>query len=224
MSMDFGNSQRKFACFVCGSVFIEYSDMKNHIIESHEEGREYVKCPLTHCGCPVRTLRDHFASRHPSMPIPKNCQLRASVWYDHSGRNKKKKFSFAEGNFVSEKNGGRSMHYRSGWELKVYELLEEMGEVLSYQVEPFKITYYFKGKPRTYIPDIMVNFADGSKCIYEIKPANQVSLPQIQAKKNAADYCIARGMTYRMITEGVIDKMKQDVKNRKLNNGSSENS
>lgn len=216
--MDFGNSsQRKFQCFICGTLHDDYPQMKEHIMKDHEEGREWIRCPLAHCSCPVRDMRVHFKAKHPSMTIPKNCQLRASIWYDQTGKSRKKKFSFAEGNYVSKKNGGESMHYRSGWELQIYKLLEEMGEINSYRVEPFSITYYFNGKARTYIPDLLINFVDGRQELWECKPANQLGVPQIKAKKAAAEeYCLARGLVYKMITEGVIDRMKQDVKNRKL--------
>ncbi len=217
--MDFGNSyQRKYQCFVCGQIFNEYNDMKNHIVTTHEQGREWIKCPITYCGCPVRDLRVHFKNQHPNIPIPKNCQLRSSVWYDQTNTGRKKKISFAEGNFISKKNGGASMHYRSGWELKVYKILEEMHEVMNYRVEPFSIPYFFEGKERNYIPDLLVNFVDGTRKLFEIKPRNQLGVEQIKAKKLAAEqYCLARGISYEMITEITIEKLTREVNNRKFN-------
>lgn len=210
--IDFENSTRKYQCFVCGQLFDTHPEFSEHLIEEHEEGREWVRCPLTHCQCPVRDLRAHFEAKHPSMPIPKNCQLRASVWYDQLGKSRKKKFSFAEGNFISEKNGGKSMHYRSGWELEIYKILEQMGTVHSYQVEPFKIDYFFRGKARTYIPDLLIHYVDNTQELWECKPRNQLRVPQVKAKKAAAEeFCTIRGISYKMITETEIKKMKKDI-------------
>lgn len=213
--MDFGDSGRKYSCFVCGQVYQTYPEMRDHVMTQHEEGREWVRCPLAHCDCPVRDLRVHYDAKHRGLPLPKNCQLRATVWYDQRGGKRKKKVAFAEGHFVSAKNGGKAMHYRSGWELKVYQLLEQLGEVHSYQVEPLSITYYFNGKQKTYIPDLLVRFTDGRCELWEIKPANQTGVPQIKAKKAAAeDFCQTRGIVYKMITEGVIDRLAQNVKDQ----------
>ena len=54
------NGLRKYTCFCCGQVLHTFDEYKTHIIESHEEGREYVLCPLPRCGCPVRCVRTHF--------------------------------------------------------------------------------------------------------------------------------------------------------------------
>lgn len=206
---------RKYQCFVCGELFETFDLFKSHIYDNHDQGREWIKCPVQYCQCPCRDLRVHFKTKHPSLSIPKNCQIRAQVWFDHA--KKKKKISFAEGYFVSKKNGGKSMHYRSGYELKVYKILESLAEVFQYFVEPCKIEYFFKGKQRNYIPDLIVLFTDGRKEMWEIKPASQISIPSIQAKKIAAEnYCLHRGMQYKMITEGYIDSIHKKAKDQLL--------
>lgn len=215
--MQFGNdSIRRYQCFVCGELSSNYEEFRQHVTTEHEEGREWVRCPLLHCQAPCRCLRTHFSAKHPQMPIPKTCQMRASVWYDQKSRGKKKKPAFAEGYYVSVKNGNKPMHYRSGYELTVYKILEVLGDVLRYYVEPIEITYFFGGKQRKYIPDLVVEYVDGRKELWEIKPANQIGIPQIKAKKAAAEaYCAQRGLTYSMITEGVIDKLKKKAKDER---------
>lgn len=37
---------RKYQCFVCATQFLDFDEYKKHIIDSHDEGRDYVKCPL----------------------------------------------------------------------------------------------------------------------------------------------------------------------------------
>jgi hypothetical protein len=100
-TMNFGNDhKRQFTCFVCGINLETLEEFKTHVME-HDEGREWIRCPITYCQCPCRDLRAHFQKTHKGIPIPKNCQLKASVWFDPT--RKKRKPTFAEGNFISKK-------------------------------------------------------------------------------------------------------------------------
>lgn len=211
------NNKRKWMCFVCGREFEEYDPYKEHIIESHEEGREYVLCPLARCGAPVRDLRLHFKAKHPSEKgVPKVGQMKALVWKDHStrtGKMKQRKPKFREGYLVSGKNGGKEMHYRSGYECEVYECLECLPEVIKYDVEPFKVQYTFEGEVHEYNPDLSVLFDDGHVEIWEIKPSNQTSLPRNTAKWSACQqHCEARGWNFIVMTEKGIGKLKVAAK------------
>lgn len=210
---------RKWKCFVCGKEYQDYTDFKNHIIEEHEEGRDYVKCPLTRCQAPVRDIKSHFKAIHPNDKIPKGCQFKALIWRDHSGR-KRKKVEFNNGYFTSLKNNGMKFHYKSSYELSVYEQLEQLDEVTNYHGESFKVPYYFKGKQHNYIPDISVKFADGHVEIWEIKPSNQTTFERNQAKwKAAAAFCEARGWKFIVYTETGINKLKKKVRDQNLLNG-----
>lgn len=205
---------KKFQCFVCGVILDNYDLFKTHIIERHEEGREYLLCPLLHCQAPVRELGIHFKTRHPSTTLPKNIQHRVSVMYDtRSPDGRKKKVSFKSGFFESEKNK-KPMHYRSSWEETVYKLLEVRGDVLSYDVEPFKVAYHYARKEHNYFPDLIVKYVDGRIEVMEIKPSNQTNLKQNQAKWQACEYfCKLRGWVFTVVTETVIEKMKKDCLN-----------
>ena len=111
-------NKRKFQCFVCGMMFSEYQEYREHIIEEHEEGREYVKCPLARCQAPVRDVRAHFRAKHRSEKIPKNGLLRATIWKDWNPRKSKmetQKPKFKQGWHQSEKSNA-SFYYRSGYE------------------------------------------------------------------------------------------------------------
>ena len=184
MSLPFANDnhKRKYQCFVCGKNYVDFDEFKSHIIETHDEGREYIICPLARCGSPVRDLRAHFAAKHPSeKQIPKIGQMKALIWKDQTnkeGKLKQRKPKFREGYLTSTKNGGKQMHYRSGMECDVYECLEAMPEVISYSVEPFKVQYTFEGNMHEYNPDLSIVFADGHTEIWEIKPSNQTHLPK----------------------------------------------
>src|SRR4051812_45300441 len=91
------NGKRQFQCFVCGVLLEDFTSFKNHVKETHEECREWVKCPLERCQAPVRDVRAHFKSCHPHDAIPKNCQMRCIVWKDPKDpRKRKKKVAFQE--------------------------------------------------------------------------------------------------------------------------------
>lgn len=207
------NNKRKYQCFVCGVVFETYDEMKKHVFEEHEEGREYLVCPVKHCGCPVRDMRFHFRTRHPSLKMPKTGQLRATVMYDVRTPNKRKKLpTFKEGFLISEKNNGKQMHYRSGYEKDVYEALERIGDILKYDVEPFAIDYFFRGKKKQYFPDLIVEYGDGTVEVWEVKPSNQTVLAQNKAKWEAAKhYCAIRGWGFDVITEQRIQQLKKQA-------------
>lgn len=201
---------RKYQCYVCGIVFDEPKEFKEHIIANHEEGREYLKCPLTRCGFPVRDLRAHFRAKHKYDKLPAGIQHRVAVWYDvRQPTKRKKKTNFKSGTFISKKNNGRVLHYRSGWEEEVYKILEEKQDVVSYAVEPFPVAYYWHDRSRQYYPDLQVVFIDGHVEIWEIKPSNQTKNQQNQAKWNSCKhYCAIRNWTFEVITEQRIEHMK----------------
>lgn len=220
------NNLRKWQCFVCGKQYTDFDTFKKHIIESHEAGREYIICPLERCGAPVRDMKMHFRAKHPTEAPPSTGMMKAMIWKDQTGTGKVKtrKPSFREGYFVSNKNHGKEMHYRSGMECQIYECLENIPEVISYHVEPFKggIAYVAPdGRQHQYFPDLSIQFSDGHLEIWEIKPASQTSLEVNEAKWSAANaFCTARGWEFIVITEVGLGKLKRRAKLEKaLNEG-----
>jgi hypothetical protein len=209
-------SAKTWQCFVCGEHLDTFHEFKAHIIENHDEGRDYVSCPLQRCGAPVRDLRLHFKVKHPRDELPKGCQLKAIVWRDKSGK-KNKKPKFKQGSIISQKMNGKEITYRSGYEYDIYECLEVLPEVISYDTEKIKIPYYFKGKRHNYLPDLQIVFSDGAIELWEVKPERQRTLPINQAKWTAArEYCQLRGWRFMVVTETGIKKLKHKVKNLKL--------
>lgn len=207
-------SQRIYTCFVCGLAFKEIEKYKSHILEKHEEGREYVVCPLKRCGYPVRDLRIHFKTIHKHESLPKIGQMKALVWIDQRDpkAKRKKKPVFREGYFISNKNNGKQLHYRSGFENDVYECLEKMNEVLAYDVEPFSVDYWFKGERKKYWPDLMIKFVDHIE-IWEVKPATQTKYEINEVKWTACEnYCQMRGWIFQVKTEKGLELLKNKVK------------
>lgn len=201
---------RKYVCFVCGVPFEGYYEYKDHILATHEEGQDFVKCPLARCQAPVRDVRLHYKVKHPTEKSPKSGQMRALVWKDHKPASKKsKKSKFKEGYFTSEKNGSKQMHYRSSWERDVYLCLENFDEIISYSVESFPVEYYWKGRRKRYFPDLFIAFKDGHFEVWEIKPKNQRELEMNKAKWVACEgHCETRGWVFKVVDENEIKQLK----------------
>jgi hypothetical protein len=213
-------NKRRWQCFVCGREFTEYEQYKEHIIKEHEEGRDYVLCPLKRCGAPIRDLRMHFKAKHKKEKLPSGVQFKSTVWRDQKiikGKKKiiTKKPTFIKGVLISNKSTmrGREISYRSGYERKVYECLEVLPDVVFYDTETEKVPYYYEGERHIYLPDLKIAMADGHIEVWEIKPATQTSSPKNEAKWKAAEsYCEIRGWKFVIITEVGINKLEKKVK------------
>jgi hypothetical protein len=210
-------SQRKWQCFVCGQQLDDYEGYKSHVLEKHDEGREFIKCP--DCDAPVRDLKMHYAAKHPKRALPKGVQTKVAVWHDFkSGKdgNKQKtgtrKPTFRQGSFTSKKCGC-DFEYKSGLECEFYECLEEDLDVHCWAYESLKIPYFWKNEWHNYIPDMRVAFIDGTTQIWEIKPANQTQYEQNKAKWAAANnYCSNMGWEFVVLTEVGLGKLKHKIK------------
>lgn len=210
---------RKWNCFVCGQNYETYETYKDHITTQHVEGREYLKCPA--CEAPVRDLPTHFKAKHPARILPAGVQHRVAVWFDikrtKDGKDKAKvrKPNFRSGEFTSRKCG-QDFHYRSGLEEEFYNLLEEDNDVESWAAEPFKIPYYWQNDWHNYVPDIRINYIDGSTQIWEIKPANQTQLEQNKCKWAAANnYSSNLGWDFVVMTEVGLGKFKTKIRRQR---------
>ncbi len=206
----------KLRCFCCGAIKDDYNDYKEHIFHDHasEEGNLWIKCP--HCGWPIRDIRSHYKIKHSGMIIPKVQQMRARIMKEWDGKKGKMKRSksgmqtWKEGYFLSQKNSSQQYHYRSSWELYVMECLEEFEEVSSWQCEPFPIPYQLNGVQRTYLPDFLIQYKDGSYIMAEIKPKNQCEEEMNKAKWTSAKaYCDIRKWKFEVWTESYIIELRR---------------
>jgi hypothetical protein len=216
------NLKRKWQCFCCGVEFKEYETYRNHILDQHEEGREYILCPK--CQAPIRDMKLHFKLKHPHVTMPAGLQHRTILWRDQSAGGKKKT-QYKQGDYISKRTG-KKLHYRSGLELKFYELLDQDMDVVAFYSEPISIPYYFKGKMKNYIPDLVIQFVDGHKEVWEIKPSCQTTLAINEAKWTyATKYCEERGLKFSVWTEKVgLGKLEKKIRDAKLNTKGSDDS
>lgn len=89
--------------------------------------------------------------------------------------------------------------------------LDATPDVISYEYESIRISYLSNkktGKCRTYIPDLFVTYADGHKCLVEIKP-NRRLINQIVMKKMivAEEWCNANNASYILVTEITLKEL-----------------
>jgi hypothetical protein len=88
---------------------------------------------------------------------------------------------------------------------------------MSFYSEPFHIDYIHKGQVHKYIPDLIVHFMDGSRSIWEVKPANQTELEVNKDKWFAAEKaCKVRGWGFEVFTEQRINKLEIEVRRQKM--------
>jgi hypothetical protein len=149
--------------------------------------------------------------------LPSGVQTRVVVWKDFKPGKPKgtvKRTNARRGTFTSKKCG-RDFEYRSGLEEEFFNLLEEDNDVENWAYEPFKIPYYWKNEWHNYIPDLRLNFIDGSTEIWEIKPANQTGpeYEQNQCKWAAAtNFCSNLGWIFNVVTEVAKGKIAAKIK------------
>ncbi|MDQ1146593.1 hypothetical protein QE429_003420 [Bacillus sp. SORGH_AS 510] len=100
---------------------------------------------------------------------------------------------------------------RSPLEELVFKELENDSRVISFDIEPIKIPYLFKGKHRNYIPDVLIEYRGGKRVLMEIKLSGDIQAPMNQAKFRAAkEYAKEHGMTFTIRgLEGKSKKQKE---------------
>lgn len=201
---------KNFCCFVCDSIFETLEEFRSHIVTEHEEGTDFILCPCPECQIPVRDLRTHVILKHPGFVVPEGYPLRPIILRDSKFK-KKRNTAFKQGNFYSKKNN-KTYFFRSGLEAECYKILENKRDIAKYAVESLEIEYNYEGKIRRYIPDILVEYNNGKKEVWEIKPKNQTKMPKNLAKWKAADeYCRRRNMEFMVLTERGIKMLKKKI-------------
>lgn len=132
---------------------------------------------------------------------------------------------YSQGIFIPknpQKYAGRgSIRYRSSWELKFMNFLDENPSIKNWASESIAIPYKnpIENKTKSYVPDFFIVYEDINKKLHaeivEIKPhketsfeaagkntRNQVQAAINQAKWSAAkNFCDRQGMQFRIITE-----------------------
>jgi hypothetical protein len=102
------------------------------------------------------------------------------------------------GIYVSKKAG--EVRYRSNWEKKAFEELDQDVLVKKFTVEPFSIEYLnAKGRKSNYYPDLLIEYTDGTLMLVEIKPKDLIKDSIMRLKFRAAcAYCKLHGIGFKV--------------------------
>lgn len=104
--------------------------------------------------------------------------------------------------FTGIKNGGKQIYLRSSYESIYVRILEADIDVLSWEYEPMRLPYLFKGSIRNYVPDFLVTYVDDLSFLVEVKPSLLVDNEQNTAKRLVAEaWCQLNNVGYLVFTE-----------------------
>ncbi len=158
----------------------------------------------------MKKLKKHFASEDEKKLVgylvKKKRIKKVNVYFNKKKDGAVKYFS---GKFYSKKNKTTYI-YRSSYELKCFIQLEQDKTVDSYLSEGMSMPYKdSKGANRTYIPDLLVLYKDGSMCVFEIKPLEMVKDADVQLKAQACRKYLKETFTdmrvdYKFLTENEL--------------------
>lgn len=164
----------------------------------------------------MKKLKKHFTSEEEKKLVGylvKRKKIRkVNVYFNKKKDGAVKYFS---GKFYSKKNS-TIYTYRSSYELKCFQLLENNNNVDSYISEGMSMPYLdSKGVKRTYIPDLLVLYKDGSMCAIEIKPQEMVKDIDVQLKAKACKKYLKETFTevkvdYKFMTENDLFTNNKD--------------
>jgi len=131
---------------------------------------------------------------------------------------------FAQGIFVPKHPekylGGRSIRYRSSWELLFFNFLDNHPNVLQWASESIRIPYRnpLTGRNTTYVPDVFMVYQDANGQnhaeLIEIKPSKETSMEKAKSRRDIAAaainlakwtaaraFCSNKSITFRIVTE-----------------------
>lgn len=108
---------------------------------------------------------------------------------------------FYKGHFFSTKNN-KEILYRSSYELKAFEILEQDKNVLKYEYEKLRIKYFYNEINRIYIPDLLVYYRNDIIKVIEIKAEWATKTERNLIKCNEAmKYCKKNNYLFEVWTE-----------------------
>lgn len=123
---------------------------------------------------------------------------------------------YHNGLYFSKKNN-TTIRYRSSYELKFFQMLEEDKNILNYLSEAFTVPYHDgQENLRTYVPDILALTKTGTVIVYEVKPNDMVGDIDVQRKALACKRYIKQNFgkgEYKFITEKDLFPTNKDYTN-----------
>lgn len=103
---------------------------------------------------------------------------------------------------------GRMVQWESPNELNALRLLDADPAANSFQEQPLVIRYQLQGEAFLHYPDLLVEWDNGRRELWEIKPAREAALPQVSARTEFLKSALPRlGFEYRML---IAEDLKQE--------------
>lgn len=128
-------------------------------------------------------------------------------------RKRKTRSHYKRGFHSSKKCTNSPIRYRSRWEYIVCLYLDQDPNVIEYQYEPYSIRYKSNistGKFRSYTPDFLINYQDGSVYLIEVKRKSHLNHKKVLKKaKHAEVHAQKNGMIYEFWTDDHIKNMRK---------------
>jgi hypothetical protein len=127
-------------------------------------------------------------------------------------KRRRKKRRYKTGTYKSPKCK-TPIEYRSGWELEVCKYLDLDPSVLEYGYECMTIEYVSNvrtGKVRSYYPDFLITYKDGTRKLVEVKRKDKLNDPKVVKKAKAAEiWAKANGVRYEFWTNTIIEAFRK---------------
>lgn len=129
-------------------------------------------------------------------------------------RRRRKKKHYKTGTYKSPKCK-TPIEYRSGWELEVAKYLDLDPQVQEYGYECLVIEYVSNTrtkKVRSYYPDFLITYKDGSRKLAEVKRKDKLNDPLVIKKAKAAEeWCAKQNppVRYEFWCDSIITAIKR---------------
>ena len=105
---------------------------------------------------------------------------------------------------------GRMLQWESVHEHNAFRLLDADPQVKSFNEQPCIIEYVHGGELRKHVPDILVEFKNGTKEIWEVKTAHDAGETEIATRTSRLANSLPRlGYRYRVILAGDLGAQPQ---------------
>jgi len=134
--------------------------------------------------------------------------MRTPEWRERRSRQtaaRIRKGGYWERGYCDTSKEGR-LYYMSGWEQRRWLELDGDSEVTSFTRHPCQVPYLWEGVQHLYLPDVLIQYRDGTKVLEEIKPYLVAQDARKKENRLAAKlvagraYALARGWVWRMFS------------------------
>lgn len=178
---------------------------KHHTEENKKKHSEVMK------GLLVGEKNPMYGKTHSDEIRNKMSEIVSQQFVD--GKRKAYGKNFHQKGLIFSTKANRELFYRSSWEKQTIEWLDGSSLIKGFEYEPCSIAYQLiegdRMNKRHYIPDFIVEFVDGHKEMWEIKPKAFFESVKTKLKQAAAEeYCRINLIdSYRLLGKKEVDEL-----------------